>query len=75
MRSGKDAAMDHDNVCLSYQVFNSRILLDANACRFANKVKDVVTHRKVRSGGDLEIWDIEDLVELGRATSGKCSIV
>ncbi|CDS02763.1 hypothetical protein LRAMOSA00167 [Lichtheimia ramosa] len=47
-----------------------RILLDANACRFANKVKDVVTHRKVRSGGDLEIWDIEDLVELGRATSG-----
>ena len=55
----------------SYPRFHSRILLDANACSFANKVNKVVNHHKIRRGGDLEIWDIEDLIELGRANSGK----
>lgn len=65
-------AAAHVNAYLSYQLFHSRLLLDANACRFANNVNKVVSHHKVRPGGDMEIWDIEDLIELGRANSGMC---
>ncbi|CDH53830.1 low quality protein: fanconi anemia group jprotein [Lichtheimia corymbifera JMRC:FSU:9682] len=61
----------HKTVAKSYDKNEEcRLLLDANACRFANNVNKVVSHHKVRPGGDMEIWDIEDLIELGRANSG-----
>lgn len=76
MRNGKQCQQQLIvNAYLSYQLFHSRLLLDANACRFANNVNKVVSHPKVRPGGDLEIWDIEDLIELGRAKEGKGFIV
>lgn len=72
MKNGKQCQQQqlHVNAYISYPLFHSRLLLDANGCRFANNVNKVVSHHKVRPGGDMEIWDIEDLIELGRANSG-----
>ncbi|KAJ1733132.1 Fanconi anemia group J protein, partial [Coemansia biformis] len=43
-----------------------RELVDDNNCRFFSRSKLLVGNEKVRAGGELEIWDLEDIVDLGR---------
>ncbi|KAI9495389.1 helicase C-terminal domain-containing protein [Zychaea mexicana] len=45
-------------------------LLDADLCSFSNKVGKVVANSHIRKGGDREVWDIEDLTQIGQAVGG-----
>ena len=45
-------------------------MLDENLCTYSRNVGKMVTDESIRQGGDQEIWDIEDLTDLGRKKKG-----
>ncbi|KAJ2745055.1 hypothetical protein GGI20_002464 [Coemansia sp. BCRC 34301] len=45
-----------------------RKLVEENRCGPHRKYRSLLAHRKLGSGGDLEIWDLEDIENLGRTT-------
>lgn len=45
-------------------------LLEESACQFFNNVPTLKSSRELRPGPQLEVWDIEDLVQLGRKRRG-----
>ncbi|KAI7860453.1 hypothetical protein BDC45DRAFT_494473 [Circinella umbellata] len=45
-------------------------LLDDNLCTYSKNVRKMITDTSIRQGGDQEIWDIEDLTDLGRKKKG-----
>ncbi|KAJ1957741.1 hypothetical protein GGI12_004939 [Dipsacomyces acuminosporus] len=47
-----------------------RALVDTDSCRPYFHYRDLVGNRELMPGGRLEIWDLEDLVMLGKEVSG-----
>ncbi|KAI9270400.1 hypothetical protein BDA99DRAFT_501656 [Phascolomyces articulosus] len=45
-------------------------LLDDGLCSYANRIKNILTEPSIRPGGINEIWDIEDLTQLGKKKGG-----
>ena len=44
--------------------------MDDNLCSYSRNVGKMITDETIRQGGDQEIWDIEDLTDLGRQKKG-----
>lgn len=45
-------------------------LLDANNCQYFNNVHSLKNNPQLRRGGSMSVWDIEDLVTLGKRRGG-----
>ncbi|KAI9276323.1 hypothetical protein BC943DRAFT_333049 [Umbelopsis sp. AD052] len=45
-------------------------LLDKNVCSYAHNVRKVTQHSSIQRGSSNFIWDIEDLINVGRKTQG-----
>jgi hypothetical protein len=49
---------------------SSEELLKNDGCYFSAGVKNLKHHPSLMKGGELQIWDIEDLVTLGKRNKG-----
>ncbi|KAJ2772430.1 hypothetical protein IWQ56_001378, partial [Coemansia nantahalensis] len=47
-----------------------RDLLDSSGCSFFSRTQKLAGSHHLQAGGELEIWDLEDIVELGRKVGG-----
>ncbi|KAI8144490.1 helicase C-terminal domain-containing protein [Fennellomyces sp. T-0311] len=45
-------------------------LLDSNSCIYAKNVNKVLRSKYIRPGGELEVWDIEDLTQVAKLAVG-----
>ncbi|KAJ1899188.1 hypothetical protein LPJ66_002269 [Kickxella alabastrina] len=58
IRQKKNTDQSVDDMC--------RALLDEDNCSAYSGFRKLTGHKKVARGGDMEIWDIEDIVSLGK---------
>jgi Fanconi anemia group J protein len=45
-------------------------LLEKDGCRYFDRHKNLIAHSDIKPGHALEVWDIEDLQQLGKKTRG-----
>lgn len=51
-----------------------KALVERGACEFYKKTTDLATSSKIQPGGEKEVFDIEDFVQLGYESGGKCCL-
>ena len=67
---GAAASSLSDSNLLPNKQQNSKAAIEQQECRYFHNAKALSKHKDLRANQRLAVWDIEDLVDLGKKTRG-----